>query len=92
MARKYYESSYYLRAIQRGEHKRKKFVYILEHARSNIVMRKLVRNRLTSRLPLLLQQQAGLQKNMIDSVEVLSIVEWNEKYVRFPLKLIEGNL
>ena len=51
-------------------------------------MRNIVRNRLKGRLPFLLQQQVGLQENLIDSLEVLSIAEWNEKYAQFPLKLI----
>lgn len=88
VARKYYESSYYLQAIRRGEHKKKRFIYILEHISGNSVMRNIVRNRLKGRLPFLLQQQVGLQENLIDSLEVLSIAEWNEKYAQFPLKLI----
>ena len=91
VARKYYESSYYLQAVRQVEQKKKKFVYILEHKNGDSVMRKMVRKRLSARLPFRLQNQLALPGKWIESLEVLSVAEWNEKYAQFPLKLGEGD-
>ena len=103
VARKYYESSFFLQAVRRVGQKKKKFVYILEHKNGDSVMLNLVRNQLISRLPFRLQNQfknpienkldnhLALSRNWIDDLEVLSIAEWNEKYAQFPLKLAEGD-
>ncbi len=91
VARKYYESQYLLQAVQHGLHKEKRFVYILEHDKGNSTMRNLVRTHLAKRLPFLLQQQVEMPEKMIDSIEVLSIEEWNEQYPQFPLKLMQDS-
>lgn len=91
VAKKYYASSYYLQAVRRVEQKKKKLVYILEHKNGDSVMRNMVRDRLGVRLPFRLQIQEQLPGKWIDSLEVLSVVEWNEKYPQFPLKLVEGD-
>ena len=91
VARKYYESCYFLQAVRRVEQKKKKFVYILEHKNGDSVMRKMVRKRLSARLPFRLQNQLALPGKWIESLEVLSVAEWNEKYAQFPLKLGEGD-
>ena len=89
IARKYYESQYFLQAAQHGRHKKKKYVYILECAKGDIVLRKRVRELLAARLPFLLQQQINMPEKLIDSLEVLSIEEWKEKYASYPLRLTE---
>ena len=91
VARKYYESQYFLQATQHGKQKTKKYVYILECVNGDSVLRKRVRELLVARLPFLLQQQVKMSEQLIDSLEVLSIAEWNEKYAQFPLKLGEGD-
>ena len=91
VVRKYYGSSYYLQAVRQVEHKKKKFVYILEHKNGDSVMRKMVRDRLSVRLLFRLQIQEQLPGKWINSLEVLSVVEWNKKYPQFPLKLLEGD-
>ncbi len=87
VARKYYESLYYLRAIQHGQHKEKKYVYIVESVNGDLQLRKQIRVRLAGRLPFLLQKQEVLSEKLIDSLEVLSIDEWNELYRQYPLIL-----
>ena len=47
---------------------------------------------LAARLPFALQKQANMPETMIDSVEVLSIDEWNERYGLFPLHRVAGNV
>jgi hypothetical protein len=91
VARKYYESQYFLHSIKHGKHKTKKYVYILECVNGDSVLRKRVRELLAARLPFLLQRQLHLSEKMIDSLEVLSTAEWNEKYAQFPLKLVDGD-
>lgn len=99
VARKYYESIYFLQATRRVENKKKKFVYILEYKNSDSVTLNMVRNQLICRLPFRLQKefdnliednQLVLSSNWIDDLEVLSIAEWNENYAQFPLRLVEG--
>lgn len=92
VARKYYESQYFLQATQHGKTKTKKYVYILECVNGDSVLRKRVRELLAARLPFLLQKQVKMSEQLIDSLEVLSIAEWNEKYTQFPLKLVEGEV
>ena len=89
VARKYYESQYFLQAIQHGSHKIKKYVYILECINGDSFLRGRVRELLAARLPFLLQKQVTISEKLIDSLEVLSIAEWNEKYGMYPLKLIK---
>ena len=91
VARKYYESQYFLHSTEHGKRKTKKYVYILECVNGDSVLRKHVRELLAARLPFLLQQQVNMSERLIDSLEVLSTAEWNEKYVQFPLKLVEGD-
>lgn len=43
---------------------------------------------LAGRLPFKLQKDVAGMEKMIDSLEVLSVEEWNEKYGRFPLRLL----
>lgn len=90
VARKYYESQYFLQATQHGKQKTRRYVYILECVNGDSVLRNRVRELLAERLPFLLQQQVKMPEKMIDSLEVLSIAEWNKKYSQFPLKLVEG--
>ena len=90
VAAKYYDSMYFLQAIERGRYKRKIYVYILECQNGDMVLRNQVKALLAGRLPFLLQKQNALSENMIDRLEVVSVVEWNEKYVGFPLKLLKS--
>jgi hypothetical protein len=47
-----------------------------------------VRVNLAGRLPFKLQKDVAGMEKMIDSLEVLSVAEWNERYGRFPLRLL----
>ena len=77
----------FLQVTNRGMDKQKRYVYVLECLNGDRVLRKRVRELLTARLPFLLQQQVHMPEKMIDSVEVLSIEEWNKAYPDFPLRL-----
>ncbi|WP_302297038.1 hypothetical protein [Mitsuokella multacida] len=87
VAMKYYNSLQFLQVMDHGIDKKKRYVYILECLNGDRVLRKRVRELLATRLPFLLQQQVQMPRKIIDSVEVLSIEEWNEAYPAFPLRL-----
>ena len=91
VALKYFNSLQLLQAMHRGLAKKKHYVYILECSNGDIVLRKHVRELLAARLPFALQKQVAMPETMIDSIEVLSIDEWNERYGLFPLQLVDGN-
>lgn len=88
IALKYYESQYFLQACRRGVNRRKKYVYILECINGDSVLRNRVRELLAERLPFRLQKHEEVREKMINSLEVLSIEEWNAKYQQFPLTVI----
>lgn len=87
VARKYFDSLQFLQSMHHPMHKVKRYIYILECINGDIVLRKRVRTLLTARLPFLLQKQVDMPEKMIDSVQVLSIEEWNLAYPDFPLKV-----
>lgn len=85
VARKFYDSLHYLNLMKKD--KPKKYIYILEYPLGDRVARGFVRNKLRKHLPFGLRNgKIGL----IESVEVLSIAEWNEHevYQRYPLKYV----
>ena len=88
VARKYYDSLLFLQVLQRGVHKKKKYIYVLECAKGDGFLRRRVRELVAARLPFLLQQQTAVAESLIDSVEVLSVAEWNAQYTQFPMMLI----
>lgn len=88
VAAKYYDSMYFLQAIERGRHKQKVYVYILECQNGDMVLRNQVKTLLAGRLPFLLQKQNILSDNMIDQLEVVSVAEWNKNYKQYPLQLL----
>lgn len=81
------DSLQFLQAIHCNISKTKRYVYILECLNGDVILRKRVRALLTARLPFLLQQQMHMSEKMIDSVEVLSVMEWNTYYPKYPLRL-----
>lgn len=88
VAAKYYDSMHFLRAIERGRNKQKVYVYVLECRNGDVVLRNQVKTLLGERLPFLLQKQNALPENMIDRLDVVSVVEWNKKYNQYPLRLL----
>lgn len=88
VVKKYYDSFAYINAIGKSMDKKKVYIYILEYPLGDPVTRKGIRDRLQRKLPFLLQQQNFFVYNMIDSVKVLSINEWNGEYANFPLEKI----
>ncbi|MDO4169923.1 MAG: hypothetical protein Q4D45_08470 [Lachnospiraceae bacterium] len=85
---KFYDSLHYLTLLEKD--KPKYYIYILEHKNGDCTSRKRMRNRLKKHLPFKLQEEIGNGKKLIESIEVLSIDEWNsnEIYKDFPLKQI----
>ncbi len=85
VVKKFYDSLHYL--ILLGKTKPKEYVYILEHPNGDSVSRKMIRNRMKSKLPFLLQENVGEGRKLIEKLDVLSIDEWNanERYCEFPI-------
>lgn len=73
--RKYYDSLHYLH-LQKKE-KPIRYIFVLEYPKGDSVSRKMLRNRLKKRLPFGLQEHINSENELIHSVDVLSIEEWN---------------
>ncbi|MDD2957120.1 MAG: hypothetical protein PHR92_01100 [Lachnospiraceae bacterium] len=86
VSRKFYDSLHYLMIQNKG--KPKKYVYVLQYPNGDATSRRMVRNKLKERLPFQMQKK---NKKLIESVEVLSIKEWNEHliYKDYPLIKVE---
>lgn len=86
VSRKFYDSLHYLSILKKD--KPKKYIYILEYPNGDSSSRRMIRNRIKLLLPFSLQED---DSRLIESVEVLSIDEWNESdtYSRYPLCLKE---
>ena len=84
VARKYFDSLNYIRAIGRCDNKRKVYIYVLEAKNGDEHLRKFVKNRLQCRLPFKLQQHPNVKEIMITELQVVNLNEWNEKYQKFP--------
>ncbi len=83
VVRKYYDTLHYLNIFNKT--KPKKYIYILEYPKGDVVSRKMIRNKLKKKLPFNLQELDGSVNELINSVEVLEIKEWNKKYNMFPI-------
>ena len=89
VARKYYDSSVYVRSLIKDRGKKKIYIYLLETRNGDCVLRKHVRSRLKERLPFKLQKNTSLYETMTDDFDVLSFDEWNERFKQFPVKRLK---
>lgn len=87
VARKYYDSLHYLTLLKKN--KPKKYIYIVEYPKSDSVSRKMLREKILKKLPFDLQKKLSSDIKLIDSFDVLSIDEWNEKYPDYPISRTE---
>lgn len=87
VAKKYYDSIHYLNIINKN--KPRKYIYILEYPKGDVVSRLGIQVMLQERLPFKLQNTDEAINKIIESVEVVSINEWNERYSLFPLKPVQ---
>lgn len=85
VVKKFYDSLHYLTLL--GKTKPKEYIYILEYPNSDSVSRKMIRNRMKSKLPFLLQKNVSEERKLIEKIAVLSIAEWNtsKPYCEFPI-------
>lgn len=83
IARKYYDTMHILTLL--GKIKPKKYIYVVEYPKSDPVSRKALRNRIVKKLPFQLQKELSKTVKLIESFDVLSIAEWNDKYPDFPI-------
>lgn len=89
VARKYYDSSAYVRSLIKDRSKKKIYIYLLESRNGDGNLRKFVRNRLKDRLPFKLQRNNELYETMIDDFDVLSFAEWNKRFKQFPAQRLK---
>ena len=89
IAYKFYDSWIYLKAI--GKEKPLKYVFIVESPHSDLVMRKMLRDKISNLLPFKLQSSPEIKCKIIEGFDVLSINEWNthDVYKNFPITSIE---
>lgn len=86
VVQKFYDSLHYLYLL--GKDKPVRYIWVLESEKSDLTIRKRLRNRLHTALPFLLQDNIGNGKKLIEQVDVVSIAEWNadQLYGKYPLK------
>ena len=89
VARKYYDSSAYVRSLIKDRNKKKIYIYLLESRNGDTNLRKSVRTRLKDRLPFKLQRSDGLYETMIDDFDVLNLDEWNKRFKQFPAQRLK---
>jgi hypothetical protein len=81
IARKYYDSLIYICHKADCSMKERKYYYVLECAKADSVVRKLLAGKIKKKLPFDLQENLeNLSQVLIDHFEVLSICEWNNKF------------
>jgi len=87
IARKFYDSLHFL-AIS-GKDKPTKYIFIVEYPSAGVTDRKMLRNKIATKLPFKLQENKS--KKIIKSFDVVSISEWNlhAEYSRFPLTMVQ---
>lgn len=87
---KYFDTLHYLNLLDKT--KPKHYVWVLEYPHGSAVTRKLLRNKIIKQLPFQLQVSLSEKIKLIESFEVLSIAEWNEKYGQYPMSRVEEKL
>ena len=83
IANKYYDTLHFLTLLEKT--KPKNYIYVVEYPNSDSVSRKALRNKIVKKLPFKLQKELSKTVKLIESFDVLSIDEWNEKYPDFPI-------
>lgn len=88
IARKYYDSWIYLKAISKNKPIR--YVYILEYPKGDSATRGMIRSKIVPLLPFKFQMLENIKRKMISEFEVLSIDEWNSHdiYKKFPITAV----
>ena len=89
LIRKFYDSIPYL-YLSGKLSKPIRYICVLEYPKGDSVSRKLLRNKMKKKLPFALQDKMGKTGNLVHSVDVLNIQEWNEDtyFGQFPIKAI----
>ena len=87
---KYFDTLHYLNVL--GKNKPKHYIWVLEYPHGSSVMRKMLRNKIMKQLPFQLQTSLATKNKLIESFEVLSIAEWNEKYKQYPMSEVKEKL
>ncbi len=83
MARKFFDSYFYL--ASHHNYRPIHYIYILEWPKGDVMMRKMLREKIVKKLPFRYQREESLKPPVIEEFQVLSIDEWNQKYENAPL-------
>ena len=87
MARKFFDSYFYL--ASHHDYRPIHYIYILEWPKGDVMMRKMLREKIVKKLPFLYQRKETIAPLVIEEFQVLSIDEWNQKYQKAPLTRCE---
>jgi hypothetical protein len=87
IAIKFYDTYIYINAC--GHKKGIKYIYILDYPKGDSTTRKLIRNKISKKLPFELQKNEHIRRKIIEEFEVLSIDEWNShsEYGKYPMSV-----
>lgn len=82
---KYYDSLHFLTLLSKT--KRKKYIYVVEAVGMGDTMRKKLKKNLISNLPFKLQNDLSNTVRLIESLDVMSIDDWNNHpiYSKYPI-------
>ena len=92
LCHKFFDSLHYLYLL--GKAKPIRLVYVLEYPGGDRVTRKRLRNKLQTGLPFQLQKNLDTGRRLIDSVDVVSIQEWNDNEVfgKYPISEVQNEV
>lgn len=88
MARKFFDSYFYI--ASHHEKQPIRYIYILEWPKGDVMMRKMLREKIVKLLPFQYQQQEHLKPYVIEDFQVVSIDEWNQMYTEVPISRYIG--
>lgn len=83
---KYFDTLHYLNLLEKN--KPKHYIWVLEYPHGSSVTRKMLRNKIMKQLPFQLQASLSTKNKLIESFDVLSIAEWNERYGQYPMSRV----
>ena len=85
VAKKYFDSLSFAVAKRQRSYNHKVYVWILDAAQGDKILREHIKKRLMKKLPFLLQKQQNLPKSLIDKLYVVDSKEWQQIFPSFPV-------
>ena len=88
IVRKFFDSYFYV-----ASHHVKKpiqYIYVLEWPKGDVMMRKMLREKIAKHLPFTYQQVEKLHPYVIETFQIVSVDEWNQMYKNAPISRCTG--